>query len=1069
MTLASTTVFAATPASGLGEKSAADKVQAAAIYGQLPLSFEANQGQTGPSVKFLSHGSGYSLFLTDSGAVLALTKDNPALRPGPPLGARKKPGAPGLAFETWESKNPKPARFQPSKTDVIRMELSGASRTMRVEGADQLPGTANYFIGSDPARWRANVPTYAKVRYTGVYPGIDLVYYGNQGQLEYDFVVAAGASPKPIRLHFDGASNLSLNASGDLIVAAQNGQIAFHKPEIYQEIDGHRQTIQGSFALLANRSIGFSLGSYDRSRPLVIDPVLVYSTYLGGYSDDYASAIAVDSSGNAYIAGTADSFDFPVTNGAFQTQNNGKANGTSNAFVTKLNPAGTALVYSTYLGGSGIVYEDPSGNEYYDGDWASAIAVDGSGNAYIVGTASSIDFPVTRGAYQTQNNAQWNSASNGFVTKLNPTGTELIYSTYLGGSGYSNFDPIMFGGSVYAGDSAFGMALDSSGNTYITGQTCSVDFPVTKEAFQTKNKATAQDTYYTAGYNAFVTELNPAGSAPVYSTYIGGSIGDAGHGLALDSADNAYVIGTTASTDFPVTKGAYQSKNNAALSSDPIDLSTNAFVTKLNPAGSALVYSTYLGGSGDGYGTGLALDKTGDAFIAGYTFGTDFPVTKGVFQRTNKAAANSGANAFVTKLNPTGSALVYSTYLGGSGFSNVAKQEYGSDSSKSLAVDGSGNAYVTGQAYSADFPVTSGTLQRTNGAFANECSNAFVTKLNPAGGGLVYSTYLGGSGCGYGAGLALDGAGNTYVAGGTYAFDFPLTKGGFLTSNESIGGNNAITGFVTKLDVGATKQVGTAAMVSASANPALPGAQVKFTAEIASSIVGGAPPTGGVVFSVDGKAGQSIALSAGTATYSTSSLGLGKHSIEVSFADSTRYFGPSIGNLTETITASQAAAPIFSPAQGEYDFGQRVTLTSPTKGAVIHYTTTGEAPTASSATYAAAIKLTETTTIKAIAVAPGDANSIVSSATYTIRPLTPRPTFSPAAGTVASGQIVKIADTATTGLVIYYTTNGDAPTTLSTKYTSAGIKVTATETIQAIAIASGDSPSPVGSAKYTVE
>jgi hypothetical protein len=328
---------------GMQGQSASGPSAASARYGKLPLTFEANHGQSNPQVKFLARGHGYSLFLTGQSAVLALHKDETS----------------GAKQNLLNDRRLSQAAAKPVKTDVVRMELLGSAQNAEVAGAEQLPGRANYFIGNDPANWHADVPTYAKVRYTGVYPGVDLVYYGNQHQLEYDFIVAAGADPQPVRLHFTGARKLSLNADGDLEAVGGNGEIAFRKPEIYQMKDGKRQSVEGRFRLMSGNRVGFTVGRYDHSRELVIDPTLVYSTYLGGsgspyatlpvYAGDVGLAIAVDGEGNAYVTGKAWSGDFPVTAKAFQK---GKA-GLYNAFVTKINPAGTEILYSTYLGGSG--------------------------------------------------------------------------------------------------------------------------------------------------------------------------------------------------------------------------------------------------------------------------------------------------------------------------------------------------------------------------------------------------------------------------------------------------------------------------------------------------------------------------------------------------------------------------------------------------------------------------------------------------------------------------------------------------------------------------------------------
>jgi hypothetical protein len=607
-------------------------------YGKLPISFEANQGQANKSVKFLARGQGYGLYLTGQEAVLALH----AFRSAKPL-----PGAASVG----EGHPP-----SAGKTDVVRMQLRGANTTVQPTGVDALPGTANYFVGNDPSKWQTGVPTYSKVRFPAVYPGVDLVYYGNQSQLEYDFVVAPGADPKAIRLHFAGASKLALTKDGDLSVAAGNGHIAFHKPVVYQVKDGQHQPVEGRFTLLASHSVSFSLGSYDHSQPLVIDPVLVYATYLGGNgglnsNGDQANAIAADSSGNAYIAGSTFSPDFPVTSGAFQTSSTHMG-----PFISKLDPTGSHLLFSTYL--SGVVSSSAV-------DKANGIAVDGTGNVYVTGLAGSTDFPVTSGAFQTTNAAIQPYGANAFVTKLNPAGTALVYSTFLGGNGTLD-------GSQ---DGAQAIAVDSSGHAFVAGYAGSFNFPTTPGAFQ---RTKGGNSNYSSGSNAFIAEFSANGSGLVYSTFLGGAGGDGASALALDSQDDVYVTGLASSKDFPTTPGAYQTATTATNGG------YNAFVTKLNPTGTGLLYSTYLGLTVvdstvvvvDGqeietgrdpwlYASGIAVDSTGEAYIVGSTTATDFPVTPGAFQPNNKAVyTDQPYNAFVSKLNATGSALIYSTYLG---------------------------------------------------------------------------------------------------------------------------------------------------------------------------------------------------------------------------------------------------------------------------------------------------------------------------------------------------------------------------------------------------------------------
>src|SRR5438128_1033575 len=429
LALTSCAPAAATPTST--EIPQATKPQVLAAYGKLPLSFEANQGQTDPQVKFLSRGRGYTLFLTPTEAVLTLTKAD----------AHAKRRISG------EATLPEPEKRAGT---VLRMKLLGANPTPRVTGVEELPGRSNYFVGDDPKKWRANVPTYAKVEYRDVYPGVNLVYYGNQRQLEHDFVVSPGADPKIITLAFEGVDGVAIDGLGDLVLRADGGEVRLRKPFVYQDHDGQRAVIPTRYVLKAERQVAFEVAPYDATKPLIIDPVLVYSTLLGGSNDDRGFGIAVDAAGNAYVTGGTGSSDFPTTAGAFQTT----LGGGSDAFVTKLDPTGTALVYSTYLGGS-------------SGDFANGIAVDATGSAYVTGTTLSADFPTTPGAAQTTFGG---GLVDAFVTKLNPTGSALVYSTYLGGGG---------------SDQGFGIAVDTSGNAYVTGSAVAMNFPTTPGASQT--------------------------------------------------------------------------------------------------------------------------------------------------------------------------------------------------------------------------------------------------------------------------------------------------------------------------------------------------------------------------------------------------------------------------------------------------------------------------------------------------------------------------------------------------------------------------------------------------------
>src|SRR6266700_386271 len=642
---------------------AATDARLSETYGKLPLHFEANRGQTDKDVRFLSRGAGYSLYLTASEAVLVLAKPNA--------------DAKGDVRATRERRDT-PTRAQ---SVALRMSLVGAARKPVVSGLDEQPGKANYFIGKDRSKWRTNVPTYAKVHYQNVYPGIDLVYYGNQRQLEYDFVVAPGADPKKIALRFQGAEKVEIDAQGELVLHTTGGDMRQHKPVIYQEIDGVRRDIDGGYVIKSGKRVGFQIAAYDTSRPLIIDPVVLsYSTFLGGSFEDEGSGIAVDAAGNAYVTGMTASINFPTTPGAFNTTN-GQFPA---AFVTKLDPAGSTLVYSTYLGGSGD-------------DRGRGIAVDSQGNAYVTGATLSTDFPTTVGAFQTASRG----SAESFVTKLDPTGSTLVYSTYLGGTGQDN---------------SAGIAVDTLGQAYVTGTTASPDFPTTPGAFQPAF-AGPGPTPNGIGGDAFVTKLDPSGSTLVYSTYLRGGGPDVGSGITVDAPGNIYVTGATNSINFPTTAGAFQQNSGGGSSND-------AFVAKLDPKALgplSLVYSTFLGGSGPDRGSGIAVDANGNAYVTGVANSADFPTTAGAFQPI--FGGGGSGDAFVAKVNPTALgplSLVYSSYLGGVGL----------DEGNGIAVDANGNAYVIGRTGTNpdpnnNFPTTAGAFQATfGGGF-----DAFVTKI----------------------------------------------------------------------------------------------------------------------------------------------------------------------------------------------------------------------------------------------------------------------------------------------------------------------------------------------------
>jgi Beta-propeller repeat len=732
------------PTSSIGDDVApASAVRVERGFGSLPLHFEANRGQAGAEVGYLGRGPGYEVYLTPLEAVLA-------------LGRRVADDADAGTARTGASA-PHPRRSGATETSLLKVRLVAARAQAALHGQEELPGKANYFAGNDPSRWLTNVPLYAKVRAEGVYPGVDLVYYGNPRELEYDFVVSPGADPSRIRLSFEGqAAPLHVDAEGNLVIPLAGGELLQRRPVAYQEAAGRRQPVAARFVLEpataeaatvepgARQEVGFAVASYDAGQPLVIDPVLAYSTYIG---EAQPEAIAVDGSGSAYLAGAAGTV--PIQN-AYQPA----PGGGGDAFVTKLTPDGSALVYSTYLGGS-----------MQDG--ATGIAVDSTGAVYVAGLTSSADFPTTPGALQTVH-AGAAGVTDGFVTKLDAAGGALVYSTYLGGG---------------AADYVEGLAVDAAGNAYLAGRTSSADFPVTSPAF---------DASLGGSEDAFAAKLNPAGSALEYSTYLGGSGPDFAAAGAVDGSGSFYVAGLTLSGDFP-TKSALQ----GALVG-----TRDVFVTKLSPNGKALTYSTFLGGHEGFYelASGLAVDQAGNAIVVGTTDAADFP-TQAASQGVYPGGATSG---FVTKLGLSGNTLVYSTYLGGGvpGSPN--------ESVAGVAVDSRGAAYVTGNTEASDFP-TLNAFDSTYGGTSSVFGDAFVTKLTSTG-GIVHSSYLGGTGSDTGTAIALRPVGITggsfisaYVTGVTGGAspapgDFP-THNAFSAARSCVG-NPCWDMFVTKLAQG---------------------------------------------------------------------------------------------------------------------------------------------------------------------------------------------------------------------------------------------------------------------------
>jgi hypothetical protein len=683
------------------------KLQAVDSLEELPLVFIPNCGQAHPKVAYYTENANWKTFFTPEEVVFAAAdhnEDDQVVR--------------GFAI-------------------YLRFVVANFAAP---EGLAPGKAKVNYFRGADSSRWRTGLPTFEEVVYRNLWPEIDLVFRGQGGELKYEFLAHPGADITNINLAISGVDDLALDQSGDILMATPFGVLTDKSPVSYQLIDGNKVPLASSFLVTRSENgeylCGISVGdNYSPDYTLVVDPSLGFPPQQKKRGFDAGLGIATDNAGNAYVAGFTESFDFPVTPGAFQA----KLRGCKDAFVSVLNTGATgaaALVYSTYLGGSGQ-------------DAGFGIAVDTSGNTYVTGFTESPDFPVTSGAFQDK----LRGLKNAFVSVLNTRATgsaALVYSTYLGGSTM---------------DVSFGIATDNAGNAYLTGFTESPDFPVTSGAFQAKLRGLK---------NAFVSVLNTGATgaaALVYSTYLGGSSFDEGYGVTVDPTGATYVTGFTYSKDFPTTSGAFQPALNSKHGG------ANAFVSKINTAASGaavLVYSTFLGGNLYDQGYGIAVDASNNAYVTGFTRSNDFPVTASAFQNSLKSTLG-GTNAFVTKLN-TGAngarSLVYSTYLGGS----VC------DEGHSIAVDKAGNAYMTGFTYSKDFPVTASAFQSMLRSVHSGGSNAFVSQVNTNGSGnssLAYSTYLGGSVSDAGNSIAVDKLGNTYVTGRTESHDFPVTAGAY--------------------------------------------------------------------------------------------------------------------------------------------------------------------------------------------------------------------------------------------------------------------------------------------------
>jgi hypothetical protein len=866
-------------------------------YAQLPMGFEENRGQAARDVKFVSHGSGYALSLAPQEIDIALL--------------RRRAMTASPLHRAAALRALREAR-KAMKTTVIRMQLEGANPAPAIAAEVPLPGKSNYFIGNNREKWVTDVPSYGRVKYSGIYPGVDVEFYGNQRQLEYDFTVAPGADPKTIALKIEGAQKLTINSQGDLILHPPDGNAKFQKPVVYQMVGAERREVAGTYALASGNRVTFAVAKYDESLPLVIDPLLTYSTFLGGTGDESGQGIAVDGNGDAFIAGSTTSTDFPtVAATAFQATSpvlNNPPLDTGCAFITELNPAGAQQIYSSYLcGTSGM-------------DEAFAIALDPSGKVYVAGATFSIDFPTTTNAL-IQSPLATNPNGTAFVTKIDPTlaGTaSLLYSSYVGGTN---------------GDLANAVAADANGNAYIGGLTFSNPGAAGSGGFAVTTGGLQQMPSNTFG-TGFLTRIDTtkSGSASlVYSTYLGGDganqanflgFGDAVSGVAVDTSNNAYLAGVTASTTSFPTMNAFQGTANASNTKGGAFL-TRIDTTKANAA--SLIYSTYLEGSTLDAAFAIALGPNNVAYLTGTTDSLDFPTTTGAFQTTGAATGV----AFITLVDPTMTgtgSVTYSTFFGGTG----------SDTGFGIQADGSGNAYVAGSTQSLDFPITPFVLPSS---LPNPNGSPFVVKLSPKGNGTadrLYASYFGGTGDGVNPdqsfAIAIDAHGNAYITGSAFSSTlWPITPGAFQSKL-----NGASDAFVAKLPlllsvvVSPTNVDFGTQLVGATTAPqtvTLTNNNSTALAITSVAVVAITPPAAGTDFAIvpGGTCGASLAAGASCTVNVTFTPSVASaESAKLVFTDTDP--SPQFATLTGTGTAN---APVAILTPTSLDFGsQLVTTTS---------------------------------------------------------------------------------------------------------------------------------------------
>jgi hypothetical protein len=907
-----------------------DKSAWVEAYGRLPMSFEENQGQTAREVRFVAHGGRYELFLTPQEAVMAL-------RPNKHLDFSPQHRSAYLRALREQ-------RRAAEALTAIRIRFEGANPEPQIFGSERQPTRVNYFTGSDPKNWHTDIPAYARVKYAGVYPGVDLVFYGNQRRLEYDFVVAPGADAKAIRLKIDGARKMRINSRGDLVLSVAEGEVEFQKPVTYQMLNGEKHEIAGNYVIAADHRVTFSVADYNRKEPLILDPILDYSTYLGGSGAENTTlpvGIAVDSAGDAFVVGDTFSANFPTTANGFTP---GPLTGNLGAsFVAELNPTGTQLLYSTYL----------TGSTTNASDGATSVAVDTTGKVYVTGITLTAGFPSKNPITVPLTFAADTTNGTCFVTELDPTQSgpnSLVFSTYMGGTNGM--------------DLANGIAVDANGNIYVAGQTFSTDFPVVNGV--TFNPVNTNN----ASGSAFLSRINPATSTLVYSTYLSGNAvnaasdptigGENAYGVAVDGSNNAYVTGGTTSNNasgFPSSANANEPAPPAA------NVTGSAFVTKVNTAGNgtaSLVYSTYIAGSTQETGYGIALGPNNIAYVTGLTKSGDFPFTAGAFDTSGPG----NGKAFLVLVDTTnavvGNPLTpfrYATFLGGT-TGNVG---YG------IKVDGNGNVYIAGTTTSLDFPGTNAGTGTLLGGFQTTRSNPFgtpfIAKLLPTIGGsgandLLYSTYFGGTGNGGGPdqayGIAIDSASppNAYITGQTFSADMPVTGAGSPPPppfQANIGG--APDSFVAKLSLiptlavspgpGTTLAFGTVLIGTTSPAQTVTltnntNAAIAFTSAIAyTGNPPAAPPVQSTDYLVTNTCGASIAAGASctvSVKFKPSVVGAEPGTLVVADADSTSpqnfVLSGTGANPTPVVVLAPTSLTFSSQLLNTTSAAQTVTLTN---------------------------------------------------------------------------------------------------------------------------------------------